>query len=170
MSKKNFSLEPLKDETVFQVNSTSAVEKVKNAELTTAQIFEQLGYLLCMGTNALVEVKEMKNHLARNLARDDFTKRNTTLTKTDLERFISITLLFEWFAYDFPNIAHKIKAGLKERNDNERIRELEEQIRQLKKQQNGLKRKNLNDDDNSDSEYSSESETECVILVFLYKS
>ncbi|KAJ3281755.1 hypothetical protein HK104_011286 [Borealophlyctis nickersoniae] len=132
----NFSLHPVKEKPIFQLNRESAVETLKEATLSTAQKFEQLDYINTIVSNAAYEGQEMRNHIANGLEKDDFSNANRTLNDNHLQRFINNHAVFKWFEDERPDIARRIKAGLKERTapkkDNEKIRALEARNRQVK--------------------------------------
>ncbi|KAJ3260563.1 hypothetical protein HK104_006871 [Borealophlyctis nickersoniae] len=128
------SLQSIHKKNIFVLGGSreSAMKKLKEIGLTTAEMLDELVYLYQIELKAKGEIDELQNILAERLKTDEFGLRNVTLDSNKLMLFVSNTQVFEWFAKAYSDIASRIQAGFRERlappmSDAERVRELEEQ-------------------------------------------
>ncbi|KAJ3246843.1 hypothetical protein HK104_007846, partial [Borealophlyctis nickersoniae] len=139
MSKgSSFSLSTLtaKGKRIFLLNRSSAIEKLKKANLSTTEYLEALQHIFTIEEKAMREAEAMKTHVALKLEKEDFGVLNMDLDNDDLELLVNDTQIFSWLKGAYPHTASKMQAGLVERytrpkSDAERVRELEEQLRQV---------------------------------------
>ncbi|KAJ3271699.1 hypothetical protein HK104_004645 [Borealophlyctis nickersoniae] len=130
---------------VYGQSRDSVITKLDKTGLTTADMLDELVHIHRTKLQADGEINQLRTMLAQRLGRDEFGLRNAGVTTDQLQNFVDNTRVFKWFAAEHSNVASRIEAGLRERlappmSDTDRIRELEEEKRQLldllKNQQN----------------------------------
>ncbi|KAJ3249454.1 hypothetical protein HK104_007667 [Borealophlyctis nickersoniae] len=124
---------------VYGSSREPVIKKLNGIGLTTEDMLDELIHIYNTKLQADSEINHLTKVLAGRLRKEEFGLRNGDLTPDKLALFVDNTRVFEWFAAQHSDVAAKIKAGLQERlatpmSDADRVRELEKQLEQQKRQ------------------------------------